>query len=73
MEGLRTKCPRYPLLLDVTFFDHSVVNSHLFFPIPVEDILCACEREVGTRKVRPTSDPLGKSKTNLNGNLLARR
>lgn len=31
---------------------HSVINSHLFFPITVECILCMCDLEEGTVKVR---------------------
>lgn len=53
------------LLLDVRFSGHSGMNSHLFLPVPVEYVLCACDREEGTVRVRPTRDPLVKSKNTL--------
>lgn len=39
------------------------MNSHLFFPIAVEYILCACDLEEGTLNIRHSGDPLLKRKT----------
>lgn len=53
------------LLLGVRFSDHSEMNSHRFLPFPVEYVLCACDREEATVRVRPTRDPPVKVRTLL--------